>query len=77
MVSYLCKTTKISRSGYYNYFSFISHDSRKRRDIKDGLLRDTIIKAYKFKRRKKGAKQIKMTLESHYGIIYNLNVFEE
>lgn len=72
MISYLCKTAKISRSGYYNYFSFISHDSRNQRDIKDGLLRDTILKAYKFKRRKKGAKQIKMTLEGHYGIVYNL-----
>jgi len=72
MVSYLCKTAKVSRSGYYNYFSFKSHDSRKQRDIKDDLLRDTILLAYKFKGRKKGARQIKMTLEAHYGIIYNL-----
>lgn len=72
MVSYLCKIAKVSRSGYYNYFSFISHDSRKQKDIKDGLLKDVILKAFNFKGRKKGARQIKMTLEGHYGITYNL-----
>lgn len=72
MVSYLCEIAKVSRSGYYNYFSFISHDSRKQRDVKDGLLKDIILKAFNFKGHKKGARQIKMTLEGCYDITYNL-----
>jgi transposase InsO family protein len=35
-------------------------------------VKDNILKAYNFKKRKKGAKQIKMTLEGQYSIIYNL-----
>lgn len=35
-------------------------------------MRDNILKAYNFKRRKKGARQIKMTLECCFGIVYNL-----
>ncbi|HEM2032380.1 TPA: transposase, partial [Listeria monocytogenes] len=31
-----------------------------------------ILKAYHYRRRKKGARQIKMTLALHYGVIYNL-----
>lgn len=36
------------------------------------MVRDIILKAYRFKGRKKGARQIKMTLEGQYGIVYNL-----
>lgn len=36
------------------------------------MLRDTILKAFNFKRRKKGARQIKMTLAGCFGIVYNL-----
>lgn len=36
------------------------------------MVRDIILKAYHFKGRKKGARQIKMTLEGQYGIVYNL-----
>ncbi|KOF55814.1 transposase [Clostridium sp. DMHC 10] len=72
MVNYLCKIAEVSRSGYYNYFSSKSHNSRAQRDNKDELLRDNILKAYNFKNRKKGARQIKMTLEGHFDIVYNL-----
>ena len=72
MISYLCDLAGISRSGYYNYFSTKSKGYRESRDIEDELIRDNIIKAYKFKNRKKGARQIKMTLEGQFGIIYNL-----
>jgi len=41
-------------------------------DIEDELIRDNIIKAYELKKRKKGARQIKMTLEGQFGITYNL-----
>jgi len=38
----------------------------------DEILRDNILKAYNFKRRKKGARQIKMTLQREFNINYNL-----
>jgi transposase InsO family protein len=72
MISNLCDLAGVSRSGYYNYFSTKSKGYRESRDIEDELIRDNIIKAYKFKNRKKGARQIKMTLEGQFGIIYNL-----
>lgn len=72
MISYLCKSVGVSRSGYYNYFSFKSQKSRKKRNNKDEKIKEIILNAYNFKRRKKGARQIKMTLEGQYGIIYNL-----
>lgn len=72
MTTYLCQIAGVSRSGYYNYFSLESQNSRKRRDKHDELLRDNILKAYNFKRRKKGAQQIKMTLNNQFKINYNL-----
>ena len=72
MISYLCKITGVSRSGYYNYFSIKSQNSRNQRNEQDELLRVNILKAYNFKGRKKGARQIKMTLKEHFQIIYNL-----
>lgn len=62
----------VSRSGYYNYYSSKSLNKRDTRDKQDELVRDIILKAYHSKRRKKGAKQIKMTLEGQFNIIYNL-----
>jgi putative transposase len=38
----------------------------------DFKVKDIIMKAYNFKGRKKGARQIKMTLAGQYGIVYNL-----
>jgi len=72
MISYLCKLSGVSRSGYYNYFSLKSQTSREKRDIKDEEIKEIILKAYNFKNRKKGAKQIKMTLEGQFGIVFNL-----
>ncbi|WPC44853.1 IS3 family transposase [Clostridium sp. JS66] len=72
LISYLCKIVGVSRSGYYNYFSSKSHRARNKRTGKDEMSRDIILKAYNFKGRKKGAKQIKMTLEGEFGIVYNL-----
>lgn len=72
MVSYLCKITGVSRSGYYNYFSMKSQNSRNQRNKQDELLRINILKAYNFKGRKKGARQIKMTLENQFKLNYNL-----
>ncbi|MDF2615341.1 MAG: transposase [Clostridia bacterium] len=72
MLRYLCKIVGVSRSGYYNYFSLKSREARKKRDSQDDSARDIILKAFNFKRRNKGARQIKMTLKGQFGIIYNL-----
>jgi len=72
MVSHLCKVAKVSRSGYYNCFSSQSQNYKFQRDKEDELIRDNILNAYNFKGRKKGARQIKMTLEGQFGIVYNL-----
>ena len=62
----------MSRSGYYNYFTLKSQEKRKQREDQDEEVRDIILKAYNFKKRKKGARQIKMTLEGQFGVVYNL-----
>ena len=68
----MCNLLEISRSGYYAYFSESRKQKRNNKNLKDEELRDNILKAYKFKNRKKGARQIKMTLEKEFNIVYNL-----
>jgi len=72
MMSHLCKLSGVSRSGYYNYFSIESQKSRELSDHQDEVVKEIILKAYHFKGRNKGARQLKMTLEGHYSITYNL-----
>jgi len=72
MISHLCKLSGVSRSGYYNYFSIDSQKTRELKDHQDELVKAIILKAYNFKGRKKGARQLKMTLKGRYGITYNL-----
>ena len=72
MIGYLCKISEVLRSGYYNYFSSKSQHVRQKRDAEDEVVRDIILKAFNFKRRKKGARQIKMTLQGQFGTLYNL-----
>lgn len=72
MVSYLCKVSGVSRQGYYTYFSAKQVERRKVQEIKDQSLRDLIMQAYKFKNRKKGARQIKMVLAAQFNVIFNL-----
>lgn len=72
MVSYLCNVAGVSRSGYYNYFSEKSQQRRRRKEAKDEKVKDIILKAFHFKRRKKGARQIKMTLAGQFSVVYNL-----
>jgi len=72
MVTHLCEIAGVSRSGYYNYFSEKSKEQRKLKDKKDEIVKKTILKALHFKGRKKGARQIKMTLEGQFQVIYNL-----
>lgn len=62
----------MSRSGYYNYFSQESQERRKQQDEKDEIVKGVILKAFHFKGRKKGARQIKMTLAGQFNVVYNL-----
>ena len=43
-----------------------------KRNDNDLEVKDIILKAFNFKKRKKGARQIKMVLKSQYGVVYNL-----
>ncbi len=72
MVSYLCKVAGVSRSGYYNYFSLSSQERRKQKNDQDEVAKEIILKAFRFKNRKKGARQIKMTLAGQFRVVYNL-----
>ena len=72
MLSYLCEVMDVSRSGFYNYFNEKSVQKRAVKDDSDEVVKNIILKAYYFRGRKKGARQIKMTLQNQYGITYNL-----
>lgn len=72
MVSYLCDIAGVSRSGYYNYFSEKAQEQRIQRDVRDESVREIILQAFYFKNRKKGARQIKMTLAGQFNVVYNL-----
>ncbi len=72
-VGYFCELSGISRSGYYNYFSSKSISKRDSQESKDSESYKNILAAFEFKSRKKGARQIKMTLSDHFSINYNLN----
>ncbi|WP_370529725.1 IS3 family transposase [Alkalihalobacillus sp. AL-G] len=72
MITYLCKSAGVSRQGYYNYFSAKQVKRRREKEKKDEVVRDVILKAFHFKNRKKGARQIKMILAGQFNIVYNL-----
>ncbi|MCY7522456.1 hypothetical protein MH216_22135, partial [Paenibacillus larvae] len=50
----------------------MSQEQRKRKDEKDETVKGIILKASLFKGRKKGARQIKMTLSGQFNVVYNL-----
>jgi putative transposase len=72
MVKYLCEIAGVSRSGYYNYFSPQAKDMRKQKEQNDEKVKEIILKAFHFRNRKKGARQIKMTLAGQFDTKYNL-----
>lgn len=53
MISYLCEAAGVSRSGFYKYFSKESIASRKFKDSEDEIIKENVLKAFKFKNRKK------------------------
>ncbi|BDU50469.1 IS3 family transposase [Haliovirga abyssi] len=72
IIKYLCEVAEISRTSYYNYLSETSKTNKSNQELEDEKARDLIIKAYEFKGRQKGARQIKMTLENEFATIFNL-----
>ncbi|EPY7706002.1 MULTISPECIES: IS3 family transposase [Bacilli] len=72
MVRYLCEIAGVSRSGYYHYFSATAQSQREKRMHQDEMAKELIVKAFQFKNRKKGARQIKMTLAGQFQVVYNL-----
>lgn len=69
-IRYMCDYAQVSRAGYYNFLEYSNKKSKKeQKDSKDFKL---ILDAYNFKKRHKGAKLIKMTLEKQNGLIMNL-----
>ncbi|WP_458460227.1 IS3 family transposase [Paenibacillus sp.] len=71
-VHVLCEIAGVSRSGYYQYCSEDARLHRQKQEQDDQKVKAIILKAYHYRGRKKGARQIKMTLEHHYGVTYNL-----
>ncbi len=72
MITHLCKVAEVSKSGYYAYFSTKRVNKREKNDSIDEKLKENILKAFNYKNRQKGVRQIKMVLKSEYGINYNL-----
>lgn len=70
MTTYLCKCIGVSKSGYYNYLT--NENKRIERDKKDQSDFEWVMKAYKFRKRKKGSRQIKMVLDNEFDINFNL-----
>ncbi|WP_307904068.1 hypothetical protein [Haliovirga abyssi] len=64
IIKYLCEVAEIFRISYYKYLSETSKTNKSNQELEDEKARDLIIKAYEFKGRQKGARQIKMTLEN-------------
>lgn len=74
MVQHLCVLAGVSRSGYYRYFSEEAANRRQARHQEDEKVKEVILKAFHFRGRSKGARQIKMTLEDQFKITYNLKL---
>ena len=66
----MCEIAGVSRSGYYQYVKGLVILSKKERQDREDFER--IKQAYRFRNRKKGARQIKMTLERRFETIMNL-----
>ncbi|MGL4868581.1 MAG: IS3 family transposase [Cetobacterium sp.] len=69
VIKYLCSLADVSRSGYYRYLN--SKDIQESRELDDELVKNDILKAFKFKGYKKGSRSIKMTLQNTFGVNYN------
>ncbi|WP_370630373.1 IS3 family transposase [Turicibacter sp. TJ11] len=73
LISHLCDSLGVSRSGYYRYFSSCAEKARLKR-LKDEQQRlEVIQQAIHFKGRKnKGIRQVAMVLKGEFNISFNL-----
>ncbi|WP_172194744.1 IS3 family transposase [Saccharibacillus qingshengii] len=71
-VRWLCHLAGVSRSGYYAYLSEKAVFNRQKQQEQDEQAYQILLSAYRYKRIKKGARQIHMTLQLHFGLTYNL-----
>ena len=71
MVSFLCEVSGFRAQVIITIFlqNLWKEEKREKEDL---IIKGNILKAFNFKRRKKGARQIKMTLEGQFKIVYNL-----
>jgi transposase InsO family protein len=68
----LCHLAQVSRSGYYAYIGEPAVCNRNQQQDRDEQAHKVLLLAYQYKGRKKGARQIQMTLQLHFGLTYNL-----
>lgn len=59
MITHLYNIAKVSRYGYYKYFSVESKNKRDKNNIIDEILRDNILKAFNFKNKKRPLDRLK------------------
>ena len=59
-------------TAFFDKINLKNEDKRIERDNKDQKNFDLILKAYKFKKRKKGARQIMMVLDNEFNVHFNL-----
>ena len=69
VIKQLCNIAGVSRSGYYSYLK--SKNNRKSREMQDEILKNNILKAFNYRRYKKGSRSIKMILKEKFNITYS------
>lgn len=74
---HISKFAGVSKSGYYKYFSRKATINRISKEEKDEIDYEIIYNAFKFRNRKKGARQIKMILNLHFNLNFNLKKLDD
>lgn len=73
LISYLCDSCGVSRSGYYRYFSSCAKTARLKRQQEEAIRLEAIKQAINFKKRTtKGIRQVTMVLRGEFNLTYNL-----
>ena len=73
LISHLCDSLGVSRSGYYRYFSSCAEEARLKRLKEEQQRLEVIQQAIHFKGRKnKGIRQVAMVLKGEFNIAFNL-----
>ena len=73
LISYLCDSCGVSRSGYYRYFSSCAKAARLKRQQEEETRLAAIKQAINFKNRTtKGIRQVAMVLQGEFNLTYNL-----